>query len=71
MIPNGYDVIPNQKKIKHKIIIMIETSSYEIPSKTIAISYYQIISHKKHGLSQEKNNKIKRLSSKKNSGLSQ
>lgn len=66
MIPNGYDVIPNQKKIKHKIIIMVEASSYEIPSKTIAISYYQIISHKKkHGLSQLKKNKIKRLSSKK------
>jgi hypothetical protein len=47
MIPNGYDVNPNQKKNKHKIIVMIETSSYEIPSKTIVISYYQIISHKK------------------------
>jgi len=68
MIPNGYDVNPNQKKNKHKIIVMIETSSYEIPSKTIVISYYQIISHKKAWFIpiKKKKHKIKRLSSKKN-----
>ena len=66
MIPNGYDVNPNQKKNKHKIIVMVETSSFEIPSKTIVISYYQIISHKKAWFIPIKKHKIKRLSSKKN-----